>query len=206
MQYLVKCTQRGLFLLSKANRTCLANVTCTTGKYGVRTGCEQTLGHDDVSRVLMMDGCEVRHTWRLCTGSYTPRPITYVILERYLRHSSYTQGINESANFRFLQRLSVIFGFRWVCPWSPASCRDYCPRKTASCRDCPCDSASCRDSRQEAKSHGQSLQEAIYRAQQSRQEARDRGQSQRKPNITDSLCRKRKIETRLNPVVYVILQ
>ena len=24
----------------------------------------------------------------------------------------FTQGINESANFRFLQRLSVIFGFR----------------------------------------------------------------------------------------------
>ena len=34
--------------------------------------------------------------------------------------------------------------------------------------------ASCRDSRQEAKSHGQSLQEAIYQAQQSLQEARDR--------------------------------
>ena len=44
-----------------------------------------------------------------------------------------------------------------------------------SCKDCPCDSAFCRESRQEAKSHGQSLQEAIYRAQQSRQEARDRG-------------------------------
>ena len=28
----------------------------------------------------------------------------------------YTQGINESANFRFLQRLSVIFGFRRDCP------------------------------------------------------------------------------------------
>ena len=38
----------------------------------------------------------------------------------------------------------------------------------ASCRDYPCDSASCRDSRQDAKSHGQSLQEAIYQAQQSR--------------------------------------
>ena len=37
----------------------------------------------------------------------------------------------------------------------------------ASCRDCPCDSASCRESQQEAKSHGQSLQEAIYQAQQS---------------------------------------
>ena len=33
------------------------------------------------------------------------------------------------------------------------------------------------ETRQEAISHGQSLQEAIYRAQQSRQEARDRGQS-----------------------------
>ena len=65
--------------------------------------------------------------------------------------------------------------------------------KIASCRDCPCDSASCRDSRQEAKSHGQSLQEAFYQAQQSGQEARDRGQSRRKPNITDSLCRKRQL-------------
>ena len=32
------------------------------------------------------------------------------------------QGINESANFRFLQRLSVIFGFRRDCPRSLASC------------------------------------------------------------------------------------
>ena len=39
----------------------------------------------------------------------------------------------------------------------------------------------------------QTLQEAIYRAQQSRQEARDRGQSRRKPNMTDSLCKKRKL-------------
>ena len=36
----------------------------------------------------------------------------------------------------------------------------------ASCRDCPCDSASCCNSQQEAKSHGESLQEAIYQAQQ----------------------------------------
>ena len=49
------------------------------------------------------------------------------------------------------------------------------------------------DSRQEAGSHGQSLQEAIYQALQSQQEARDRGQSRRKPNMTDSLCRKRKL-------------
>ena len=55
--------------------------------------------------------------------------------------------------------------------------------------------ASCRDfrARQEAKSHGQSLQEAIYQAQKPRQEARDRGQSRRKPNMTDSLCRKPKL-------------
>ena len=32
-----------------------------------------------------------------------------------------TQVINESANFRFLQRLSVIFGFRRDCPRSVAS-------------------------------------------------------------------------------------
>ena len=95
------------------------------------------------------------------------------------------QGISESANFRFLQRLSVIFGFRRDCPRSLASCRDYRPRKMASCRDCPCDSASCRESRHEPKSHGQSPQEAIYQAQQSRQEARCRGQSRRKPNNYD---------------------
>ena len=47
--------------------------------------------------------------------------------------------------------------------------------------------------RQEAKSHGQSLQEAIYQAQQSQQEARDRGHLPRKPDMTDSLCRKHKL-------------
>ena len=69
----------------------------------------------------------------------------------------------------------LIFATCRDCPWSPASCRDYCPRIMASCRDCPCDSASCRESQQEAKSHGQSLQEAIYQVQQSWQEARDHG-------------------------------
>ena len=78
-----------------------------------------------------------------------------------------TQGIIGSANFRFLQRLSVIFGFHRDCPRTLASCRDYCPRKMASCRDCPRDSASCREPRQEAESHGQSLQEAIYHVQKS---------------------------------------
>ena len=100
-----------------------------------------------------------------------------------------SQGINESANFRFLQRLSVIFGFRRNCPRSIVSCRYYHPRKKASCRECPCDPASCRESLQEAKTHGQSLQEAINQAKQSRQEARYRGQSRRKPNMSDSLCR-----------------
>ena len=103
------------------------------------------------------------------------------------------QGIKESPYFPFLQRLSVIFGFPCDCPRSLASCRDYRPRKMASCRDCLCDSASCWDSRQEAKSHGQSLQEAIFQAQQSQQEARDCGQSRGKPNMTDSLCRKWKL-------------
>ena len=56
-------------------------------------------------------------------------------------------------------------------------------------------------SRQEAKSHGQSLQEAIYQAQQSRQEARARGQSRRKPNMTDSLCSKRKLADLFIPCV-----
>ena len=92
-----------------------------------------------------------------------------------------TKGINESANFP--PRLSVICCYL---PRLPST-------KMVSCRECPCDSASCRDSRQEAQSHGQSLQEAIYQAQQSRQEAWDHGQSQRKPNMTDSLCRKRKL-------------
>ena len=100
---------------------------------------------------------------------------------------------HESANFRFLQRLSVIFGLHRDCPWSPASCRDYHPPKMASCRDCLCDSASCQDSQQEADSHGQSLQEAIYQVQQSGQEATDHGQSRRKPNMTDSLCRNWKL-------------
>ena len=72
-------------------------------------------------------------------------------------------------------------------------------KKTASCTDCPYDSAFCRDSRQEAKSHGQSLQEAIYQEQQSRQEARDRGQSPLKPNMMDSLCRKRKLANSFIP-------
>ena len=112
---------------------------------------------------------------------------------RRLSVSTVTLCINESANCRFLQRLSVIFGFRRDCPRSLAYRRDYLPRKMASCRGCPCNSASCLDSRQEAKSHGQSLQEAISQAQQSRQEARDRGQSRRKLNMTDSRCRKRKL-------------
>ena len=102
------------------------------------------------------------------------------------------QAVNESTNFRFLQRLSVIFGFRQDCPWSLASCRDYCPWNMASCRD----------SQQEAKSHGQSLQEAISQAQQPRQEVRDHGQSRWKPNMTDSLCRKRKLVDSFIPCVY----
>ena len=89
-----------------------------------------------------------------------------------------SQDINGSANFHFLHRLSIIFGFRRNCPSSLASSR---PGKMASCRDCPCDS------------HGQSLQKAIYQAQQSRQKARGRGQSGRQPNMTDSLCRKQKL-------------
>ena len=92
----------------------------------------------------------------------------------------------------FLQRLSVIFGFCWDCLWSLASCRDYLPRKMASCRDCLCDSASCRDSQQEAKSHGQSLQEAILPSTTVSAGSKRSGKSQRKPNMTDSLCGKRK--------------
>ena len=76
----------------------------------------------------------------------------------------------------------------------------------ASCRDCPRDSAPCRDSRQEAKSHGQSLQEAIFQARQSRQEARDHGQSRRKPDMMDSLCRKRKLADSFIPCETVHLK
>ena len=55
--------------------------------------------------------------------------------------------------------------------------------------------------RQEAKSHGKSLQEAINRAQQFWHETRDRGQSRRKPNMTDSLCRRRKLADSFIPCV-----
>ena len=64
---------------------------------------------------------------------------SYSLLLR--KHKASAQGINESTNFRFLQRLSIIFGFRRDCLWSLASCRDYHPRQIASCRDCLCDSA-----------------------------------------------------------------
>ena len=36
----------------------------------------------------------------------------------------------------FLLRQSVIFGFYQDCPWSLASCRDYCPQRMASHWDC----------------------------------------------------------------------
>ena len=45
-----------------------------------------------------------------------------------------------------------------------------------------------RESWQEAESHGQSLQEA-----------RDHGQSRWRPNMTDSLCRKRKLADSIIP-------
>ena len=73
----------------------------------------------------------------------------------------------------------------------------------ASCRDCQCDSASCRESWQEAKSHRQSLQEAIYLAQQSWQEAGDHRQSRRKPNMTDSLSRRRKLADSFIPYIHL---
>ena len=107
--------------------------------------------------------------------------------------SPLSQGINESANFRFLQRLSVILASAETVRDLLLPAETTVHEKMASCRDSPCDSVSCRDSRQEAESHEQSLQEAIYQAQQSRQEARDRGQSRRKPNMTDSLCKERKL-------------
>ena len=73
-----------------------------------------------------------------------------------------------------------------------ASCRD--SLQEAKSRGQSLQEAKSRgQSLQEAKSRGQSLQEAIYQAQQSLQEARDCRQSRRKPNMTDSLCRKRKL-------------
>ena len=62
----------------------------------------------------------------------------------------------------------------------------------ASSRDCLCE---------EAKSHRQSLQEAIYQAQQSQQEASDPGQSRQKPNMMGSLCRKRKLADLFIPCI-----
>ena len=50
-------------------------------------------------------------------------------------------GISKSANFRFLPRLSAIFGFR---------------------RDRPRDCASCREPRQEAELRGQIRQDAVF--------------------------------------------
>ena len=50
-------------------------------------------------------------------------------------HVQCTQSINESACFRFLQRLSFIFGFRRDCPRSLASCRDCCAWEIVSRRD-----------------------------------------------------------------------
>ena len=133
------------------------------------------------------------HKSSLIWWAYTLCRVKYILTILVITvMGAYPQGLNDSANVRFLQRLSIIFGFRRDCPWSLASCRDYRPRKMASCRDCPRDSASCRDSRPEAKSHGQSLQEAIYQAEQSRQEARDRRQSRWEPTMTDSHCRKSK--------------
>ena len=46
---------------------------------------------------------------------------------------------------------------------------------------------------------------SIYPAQQSRQEARDPGQSWWKPNMTDSLCRKRKLADSFIPYVDIAI-
>ena len=136
---------------------------------------------------------------------------TLLILSNAVRVWHFTkgvlsQGINKSAYFPFLQRLSVIFGFRRDCLRSLASCQDYRPWKMASCRHCLCDSASCWDSQKEAESYGWSLQEAIYQAQRSQQEVRDCGQSRRKPNMKDSLCRKSKLADSFIPCVYIKLK
>ena len=79
------------------------------------------------------------------------------------------QGKNESADIRFLLRLSAISCFL---PGLPSA-------KNGFLRD----SASCRATRQEA----------IYRPQQSRNEIRNLGKPRRKPSMTVSLARKRKL-------------
>ena len=86
--------------------------------------------------------------------SYFPLSKSQKNMEALCTIFACSHGIIDSANFRFLQRLYIIFGFCRDCPRTLASCRDYCPRKLASCRDCPHDSASCREPRQEAESHG----------------------------------------------------
>ena len=102
-----------------------------------------------------------------------------------------TQGINESPCFHFLQRLSYLASAGTVrdllLPVETTVREKWLPAETVSVILLPA------ETRQEAKSQGQSVQEAISQAQQSQQEARDRGQSRRKPNMTDSLCRERKL-------------
>ena len=85
--------------------------------------------------ISYLKGCIITDIYHLIIISwYDP------VLHKTIR---WPQGINKSANFRFLQRLYVIFGFRWDCPQSLASCRDGCAWEIAFCRDSPCDLASC---------------------------------------------------------------
>ena len=53
------------------------------------------------------------------------------LVEKTTKMALSSQGINQSANFPFLQRLSIILGFHRACPRSLASCRDYHPQKMA---------------------------------------------------------------------------
>ena len=62
------------------------------------------------------------------------------------------QSVCLSTTFRFLQRLSVIFGFCQDCLLFLTSFQDFHLWKMAYCRHCLCNSASCQESQQEAES------------------------------------------------------
>ena len=110
----------------------------------------------------------------------------------------HSQGLIESANFAScIDCPSYLASAKTVCdlllPAETTIHEKWLPAETVHVILLPA------ESRQEAESHGQSLQESIYQVQQSLQEARDHGQFRRKPNMTDSLCRKRKLADSIIP-------
>ena len=73
------------------------------------------------------------------------------LLSRLSMISCFLQRLLSPKN-GFPLRRSAIFGFYQDCPWSLASCRDYCPQRMASCWDWTLNCASYRMSQQEAQS------------------------------------------------------